>query len=163
MADVDTIIKQIKTLSPEEWGKIKNSVDPWFSIGRTRVDRGEKKNDYTVEGMVLEIICNAMHRVTGDPFTVAKVRGNVRVMAEFREQLPAVLDYMRNIDKQAWHGFLSMAVELLIRSMREWKGIPITTALVIRNLHRLPAAVDLSFPGYKESGMLNLIFKKKAR
>lgn len=57
---------------------------------------------------------------------------------------------------------LRLGVKLLTHNIAA-QGIPVTHAVVMRQLHRLPAVVQAAFPGYAQLGVLGIVVREVER
>lgn len=56
---------------------------------------------------------------------------------------------------------LRTSIELLYFDLVQWQGVSISSHTILKQIHRIPATLNRSFPGYAAEGLLILIVKEK--
>lgn len=92
---------------------------------------------------------------------IAQMQGSVPRYTEVSAQLWAFARTAMPEGKRVDHlSILRLGVRMLVKNI-EAQGIPITHAIVMRQLIRLPAVVDHGFPGWARNGFLGVIVRSK--
>ena len=156
------IVRSLPELNPAELHQLRNRISALLSIGGSQVSQVSTNDstDYTQEDLVLRIVCTVVGRVVGATLKPEMVPKNAPLRIALREHLPDLMRYLEKIDERNRPAFLEMAVQFLVENVREM-GLPLTPTVVIRQIHRLPAVVDVMFPKYYEAGLLNMIIRAK--
>ena len=69
----------------------------------------------------------------------------------------SAMPYSQRIEHLA---LLRLGVRMLVKNI-DALGIPVTHAVVMRQLGRLPAVVNAGFPGYAQAGLLGLVVRDR--
>jgi hypothetical protein len=88
----------------------------------------------------------------------------------FSRKVPALMDYLSKITlvtpvqecgskRMKKYAATMLGVLLLAENMKEL-SLPVSSRLVMAQIHRIPAVINKAFPGYAQSGMLHLILRK---
>ena len=80
----------------------------------------------------------------------------------FEEGATSVFSYLdtscgTNLSRLEQTALLSQVVKCLMSYMKNAMGLPVTLKTIFDCIHLLPHAVDCSFPGYAEAGVLRAI------
>src|ERR1700733_13261099 len=148
------IVRSLPELNPAELHQLRNRISALLSIGGSQVSQVSTNDstDYTQEDLVLRIVWTGVGRVVGATLKPEMVPKNAPLRIALREHLPDLMRYLEKIDERNRPAFLEMAVQFLVENVREM-GLPLTPTVVIRQIHRLPAVVDVMFPKYYEAGL----------
>jgi len=82
----------------------------------------------------------------------------------FKAKVPGVarfLNQRRQLSRQDLRAMFAFALELLIEDMQSM-NMAIGARNIMNHIHRIPSVVNRAFPGYAQSGLLELLIKRKA-
>lgn len=161
-ADLKSIEAQIFKLDPDELSHLKRRIDTMLTAAGRKTSGHlipSKDHDADEHWMLAEICSVLQSRGLGVLYP-ARLR-TMRGMDAFREKLPALAGYIkRAAPKQIQRrAIFRLGVELLYDNLVEM-NVPITEVTLLGHIHRLPAVLDVHFPGYAASGMLAWIIRE---
>lgn len=130
-------------------------------IARAKLLRGSKSGEQEIDEQLLhDVICACVGPECPKGLAQAK---RTKVWPRFKQSTEIVIGYAREFKPRnliELRAALKICIELLIDDIRNWtRPVPISYAVVVNNLNRIPAVVDAAFPGYRASGCLGFIVK----
>jgi hypothetical protein len=167
MLTMEQIKAALPLLTNYELQEIRKQITVLLGLGgggakhpSNRTEDQTSNTEYTDEDFVLRAVCTAVQRANGSSIQPHALRGSSSAMASLRQHLPNLIEYIEAIDPLSRHGFLDMAMTMLVENIKQ-QMLPVTPLVVIRNLRRLPALVDVAFPGYYANGLLGFVIRTK--
>lgn len=78
-----------------------------------------------------------------------------------KDKLKDLASFFETISKSklVQDSILKIALDQLYNDMLQWKGISVSSHLLLKNAHRIPSTLNRSFPGYAQSGLLTKLVK----
>ena len=160
MVPLNEIFNTLPLLTEMELKDLKRRINVLLSLGgaanNLADEASDSSTDHTQETLVLRLIGTVLERINGTP--IVHYPKNAPIRVALRERLPSLMKYFESpdIDEQNRLGFMELALWLLAMNV-EQQPIPLTPMVLVQQLSRLPAVVDMHFPGYYRSGILNKI------
>jgi len=97
--------------------------------------------------------------ITSPPYSLLKKQSWFSTFKAGAEHLDAFINQYFQVQRRAERYKLYLRVgDLLITDMVE-RGVPVSPRALATSLTRTSQVIDLAFPGYRESGLLNVIIK----
>lgn len=160
MSDYEDVMKQLHKLDNDELQRLRQGVSAMLSMRGAggpapAADVAPENYGQDVAGLLNEVLSErGMQRLPLEQLakTVKDYRGvSARLWAFARG---AIKDGQR-VEHLA---ILRLGMRMLVDNI-ESQNIPITHAVVMRQLDRIPAVVDHGFPGYNANGFLGLLVR----
>lgn len=153
-SQVATLLRQ---LSPDELDQVQARVNVLRQSSNP--NRGAAQEEIAedwilrvVHDMLLTLGVESLHP------TMLKQRA-----PNFRNNIGILLEFLgKAAGPQRIHQqkLLAMAVELLYQDLTQ-QQLPATAITIVRQIHRVPAILDVHFPGYMRNGFLKLIIRSE--
>jgi hypothetical protein len=155
----DSISKAIEKLNGSELVRLQSEITALLSLRSGRNHDAEDSNDVEDIRFGLRAICHMLQRNGLEHGSVTALQRH-RDFAKFRSQYAAVNKFFdaAKLDSGQRRTLFKVGVEMLYDNLCEL-GIPVTAATLMNHTHRIPAVINLGFPGYARSGLLRLIVK----
>ena len=111
---------------------------------------------------VLQALCTVLRKNNVETPSVTTLRKSAAYVNS-REKLQDLQTFFEKISqsKMVQDAILKEAIQLLYYDLVQWKGVSISSHTMLKQIHRIPATLNKSFPGYAASGMLTKIVKAK--
>lgn len=109
---------------------------------------------------ILNTICNVMKKRNVETPSLSTLRKS----AAYESSKGKFVDlsvFFESISKSklVQDSILKEAVDLLYLDLLQWKGVAVSSHLLLKQIHRIPSVLNRSFPGYAQSGMLTKLVK----
>lgn len=163
MVPMDQIISTLPMLDDTKLRELKIRINVLLGLGGGVVDdqtMGDSQ-DISEEVMLVKTISTVLHKINGTPVVLFSKGGPIRIA--LRKQMPELMKFFHTVDDRYRSSFVEMAVTLLIENIHKHQKIPLTPIVVVRQLSRIPAILDVAFPGYAGAGLLGMIIRAKRR
>ena len=109
---------------------------------------------------VLQAICDTMNKDRVETPTVGTLRrSQAYVAAKLKMQDLQTFFELLSPSKIIQDVALKIAVGLLYDNLLTWKGVAVSSHLLLKQIHRLPSVLNQAFPGHANSGLLAKIIK----
>ena len=157
---VRDIIRQLPTLSTEELTMVKQAIQASGSVtngnGSIISDTPAELSD---ELFYLDCLCSTLSGLGVQFTSPAALRKSDGYKLKVRE----VNYYLEpsKLTKMEKRKVVMIGFKLLHDNLSEIMGVPISAQLILRNFHRLPNVLELSYPGYARNGYLKQLAKAK--
>lgn len=163
MSNLDKAKQYVALLTAPELLELRNYIAARSSIGI--VQPTSAKGD-DMARFVLDVIADMM-RTRGLDMRQASVLERMSAFPRFRHKLEndanGVGQFIRDMpakNKVARRALVYVGVDQL-REFIQATGTPISSQAIMNHIHMLPAIYDAAFPGYAQSGLLNLVIREK--
>lgn len=146
----------------------KDLVDARAYIG-LRVSNGmgrTSKQQDTLAADCIEVICATMRARGSDMTTPTMLTGKSKQYREFRRKLEVeglgnfLRDAVKN-NRVAMRGLLALVCDLMADYLERVGDGVVSSTTIMNHFHRVPAVLNSSFPGYAQSGLLNLVVRSQ--
>lgn len=109
---------------------------------------------------VLQAICDTMNKNKVETPTVNTLRRSAAYVA-VKLKIQDLQTFFESLSKSkiTQDAVLKIAVGLLYENLLTWKGVAVSSHLLLKQIHRLPSVLNQAFPGYSQSGLLVKIVK----
>lgn len=109
---------------------------------------------------ILQAICTVMKKNNVDCPSVLTLKKSA-AYGQSKEKFNDLQTYIEYLSKSKLiqDSILREAISLLYHDLLQWQGVAVSSHLILRQVHRIPAVVNKSFPGYAASGLLSMIVK----
>lgn len=155
-ATLQDVISFIAKASLEDKNKIRSALDVSDQFAGLPEARSLAKQD----DVLLDIISSYMAN-KGVDLSTPYVLMSGKHYVTFRKKSDAVYKYVKPVGtKNSQRALLRIGVSLLYADL-ERMGLAITSRLLMAHVHRIPAVINRSFPGYRKLGALKLILVKR--
>jgi hypothetical protein len=158
----DQIVDLLGKLTPDELASLERRIKALRSLGSTvsTVDHAIQETANNLEDpefFVLRCAAEAMQSIGADPCTTMPVLRR-SVGPAFRAKLPGLMQYLRSASSRRVerHSLLYVGFHLLYKEMTQ-RNYVVTTRTLLNHMHRIPAVVEASFPGYLHTGVAKWI------
>lgn len=146
---LDDLKRQIRKLSEPELLELRRYINNW------RPTAGPSESTlWTVETFAAE--CESLVLGFVQPPVKRLVSNHTPELESFLQDACRATPGLKLITKRA---IFSSGLKLLHKNLVEI-GIPVSPRVLANHMPRLPAVLDIAFPGYSYSGMLRMIVKK---
>ena len=148
-------VAALPSLSATQLNDVSNRLKI-LSFASTKEFNG--KSDFGVR--VSEAVCCVLRKIgveCPNPNTLRRSQVYANAKAKF-DDLAAFFETISK-SKLEQDAVLMTALEQLYNSMIQW-GVPISSNTMLQHIHRIPAALNASFPGYAASGLLLRVVKR---
>lgn len=113
---------------------------------------------------IVEVICEFTNAKQIDLTRPPSLMGKAAQYREFRRKLDVegLSTWLYNAagkNQITMRGLVHLSVELLHDRLIEM-GIPVSATTIMNHMHRVPAVLNQSFPGYAQSGLLHLVIRE---
>jgi hypothetical protein len=165
MTTADAVIASLRAMPRSEVDAVRKKITAFMAFGEWG---GEAKHvningDASAEGKrVFRVVADEM-RAAGLADAREQSYWKLSQRANFdgkAERLVAFLAEQHH-DRRVQDGILRIGVQLLIKFFQRFAETQdtfiITTAIIARNVHKVPARLDREFPGYAACNMLHLL------
>jgi len=162
--DVKAIEAAIPKLSDEELAKLESAIAARRAIGgklgKTETMTTGLPADVV---MVLETLADFMKYNGSDPAPAAML-AKTSNFAAFKVKVPFVMESLKlsALKKNETRAVLRSAISMLYERMTD-QGLDTTSRRMMDHIHRLPALLDVHFPGYAKAGLLRLTVRAHAK
>jgi hypothetical protein len=155
-SDLREIVDRLPHLSAGELDQLFERIKALRQMGGN--GNGHAKSDDS--DVILDTIIRVMQS-NGLTCPYLKQLRQRRNYTSFKEKVPALMDYLKKVSTNRLEQsvILDLGVGLLYHDIKHW-SIPMTDSLIMNNIHRIPAIMDVHFPGYARSGMLKMLVKR---
>ena len=158
-----TILQGLPALTSDQRVTVLNRITALDSMDGGRIAASgiqSSKVDYA-ELLVLDAIA-AVVRIRSGELTGPAAMRRVPQYGSFKEKAAVLITQLKTakISRTRIRVFLEQAIELLYIDLRD-QNIPPTSRTLMMHIHRLPAIIDTSFPGYAAAGLLHWIVQNK--
>lgn len=168
MSDVSSVLRQLPTLPDSDLERIKLRVSALLSgKGRSKVrdkvplQDPHPASDYLLDGMFAELRRRGLMRSTEfiplAHLPVAYAEKSTRVMRLLEDRIPA---HMRGAEKTALGRVCARALADYLTSGPN--APPLSPTRLIQCVEHVPTALEASFPGYLEAGLLPLVWRSSS-
>lgn len=162
--DLKTIEAAIPKLNDEELAKVEIAIAARRSIGGKM-----SKTETLTTGlppevlMVLETLADFMKDNGADP-APAGMLAKTSNFSGFKKKVPAIVESMKAsaLKKNEARAVLRSAMSMLYERLTD-QGLDTTSRRMMDHIHRLPALLDVHFPGYAKAGLLRLTVRKHSK
>ena len=105
------------------------------------------KSDFGIR--VLQAICDVMTKNNVEVCNIHTLRKS-SAFVQSKDKIKDLGTYFEQIDKTrlVQDAILHQAIDLLYHDLVQWKGVAISSHLVLKQIHRIPATLNKAFPGY---------------
>jgi hypothetical protein len=143
MPKFDEIVEIIPTLSSSQLRELQTRISALLSLGGDTENHGE-----TDAGIVLGCISETLTGMGVEHVTPSFLRKSQNY-SSFTKELPLLMVFLRKqvTTKNHLRALLDIGIRLLYEDMRKM-GFPVSGRTLMLHMSRLPAVLDLSFPGY---------------
>ena len=156
------ILADLPQLSFDQRTTILNRIAAINSIsGSSKLEgvtnKGQSSNGNYADVLVLDVIAATVQRMSGELTNHAALRKTQQYNA-FKTKSEVLVTQLKSskLSRTKLRTFLERAVYLLYLDLRK-QSIPPTSRTLMMQVHRLPAIIDVSFPGYAAAGLLHWI------
>ena len=148
-------VKQLPNLTSSQASDVCNRVKI-LKFASAKEFNGKQE----VISRTLQVICDVMNKKGVDCPSV-RVLERSSALAASRDKLSNLSRFLDSISKSklVQNSILSIAVECLYIDLLNW-GVPVSAHTVLQQIHRIPAVLNKSFPGYAASGVLHKLVKE---
>lgn len=167
--DYDRAVEALPRMTPEERDGLSRRLAALRALqGRVTpvpATQDAPEAQRTQEGALDEVlgaVCAVVLRASGERASVPGLR-RTRQSRALAEKSAAISEFLgkntrTRVERRA---LLELGMDLLYRQLRD-AGYPVSARTLLAHAHRLPAAVDVSFPGYAALGMLGMVIRSGA-
>jgi hypothetical protein len=147
------ILSKLKYLMPEELTKLKAHVTALSNTSSATTS----ESDVDIVLKVLYKTILELGSASLPPSVLKK-----QVDKAIQEKINLVMEWLRRQTQQRVEieGLLSIGIVGLYEDLVRWQ-IPPTPRTLLKNIHRIPAKMEVQFPGYASSGILHIIVKSR--
>ena len=121
---------------------------------------GNAPAETTLADTVLETISEVL-RGYGVDMASAMMMKRSHNFGAFSDKIPGLTAWMDQITRNRieQRAVLTIAVDLLYQDLKHLT-LPITGRTMMNHIHRIPAVMDASFPGYAKYGLLRMLIRR---
>lgn len=163
MTDLSTVLRVLPTLSPTELQQIRGKTGALLSLGGGAAMASTSETvvrlelDYLLDGVIVELrrrgLVSQKFKLPPSLITPAYRQASLEV----REHLS---EYVGKLTAAENAALGKLCAESLARYL-DRGNVPLSPSTMLKNIAKVPTAVDSSFPGYLETGSLSFCWKKK--
>lgn len=157
------IVKMLPMLERGELEKVRTRIGALLHLSPSAPDLRTEYVGYAVdkETWVLDCISHVMEGTGYNSISFLRMSPGI---SEFRSKLPPLLRMLERADKSktVQRAILLVGINLLQKNLTQL-SIPVTGRTIMRHVHRIPAVLDVAFPGYVKAGLLGLIITRGNR
>lgn len=155
ISPLQEIIAQLPKLSGEELDQLASRIKALRSL-HGEVAKAVAWDEVEDLDMILHCATEVAQSLGADMSSSFQLRQAAKHSAGFRDKLPPLLRYLRQAcpTRAQQHALLCLGFRLLHRDMTRM-GIVVTARTFLAHVHRLPAVIEHSFPGYARAGLLH--------
>lgn len=159
MTNFNKIVDMLPALSTDELSTLSQRLVALRALGSSP---SPKEQAGSLEHWLLSQMAAVMVSVGQPDGPVWMMQGNAKSLAELRRKGIVVQEFCKQASAQRVEQtkLLRIGLDLLYKDLRNY-GVPVTPAVLLRHLHRIPATIDRHFPGYAACGLLGLIIQSK--
>lgn len=154
------IINMTRYLTREELLRLSNEVKAMAQFSKESAvvnDRLQSNESNSSENFVLGVLYDVLKEMgIGIYYRQLQQEG---AKGETKEKIKAVqsfLDSMGKPTRAKQTVILKLSIRMLVENLRN-RGMPVTPAVVLRQMHLLPSVLDRHFPGYVQFGLLGKV------
>lgn len=157
----DRVIAALPHLAPDERGRVIERLRALDALAPTRALAAATRAFPEVgdgpAGELLEIIAAAVLRAHGERVSPIALR-RAPSFSAFRAKAGELATFAaKNASgRVSGRALLAVGIDCLYRDLRR-AGMTVTARTLMACVHQVPAALDKSFPGYAQSGLLGMI------
>lgn len=162
MTDLAEVLRRLPKLSPDELEQVRQRLSILRGMDAALTTFGgtsPSKDDAGAE-RVLSAIARILQQAGLEHVNTTMLRASPAFPA-FRKKLPTLMEYLSKVSPNAIEqsAVLLVGVDLLRRYLIKQK-LPVGSRVLMQHIHRVPAVLDLQFPGYAAAGMLGWIARR---
>lgn len=169
MAEFTDIISTLPRLSAEQLEEVRKRISALQALSGKTAGKIEAapiqaadEFDYLLEGVLEEIRARGLGPTIPGGFRIRKLKS----FANYSEKSGRIKELLaKNLGpgiKRAEYRALGLILaRSLARSLEVWTEISLDTML--RNIDKIPDALDQAFPGYLNSGLLHMLLKTQRK
>lgn len=149
MASFEDIVTTLPTLTEPQLKELQIRIKVLTKLGGSTSE--VEVSDWHLQVLVDTLIGRG---ISSSGFNIKQLR------VGFRNQLEGLKPYLQSVSpaRADQMVFWSICLELLLDNLRGM-NIPISPRVVVSHLSRIPAIMDVHFPGYARAGLLSMIIK----
>lgn len=149
---VAQLMQEVTQLNAQERGRLLQQIKAFVGNG------GGEQVETSDDLLALRCIMDALRDMGTETFGYERYKKHAGWKA-FAAKVPPVLKFVRKAgDERVLHNaILSLGIKLLYQELTR-AGYPVTGITIMAHFHRVPAMIEMAFPGYVKSGLLNLVF-----
>lgn len=160
MSDYVDAMQLLHKLSDAELFRLRDGVTALLSM---RGAGGPAPADDVAEENYGQDICGLLNEVLSEKgFQMLPHTQLIKAVRDYRSRSARLWAFARGAlpdGKRVEHlAVLRLGIRMLCDNI-EGQGIPLTHAVLMRQLDRIPAVVDYGFPGYNANGFLGLLVR----
>lgn len=150
---LETVLRELPHLKPEEIAKVRSRLGAAASFSKAAPI---EEIDYLFDGVQCELRRRGLlGRNAVLPRRVVPV-GYEQAASEVRDHLGQSVGSLSSLDRVA----LGQLAARELAAYLERGKIPISPKTLLTNIDKIPSAIDASFPGYLEAGVLSSCWRK---
>lgn len=165
MADVDSILRQLPALTPEQLRKIVTGAQAAAAFKGTSISSPSsderESDDYLLEGVAHELrnrgLLSQRSRIPRERIPPGYVTASAEIRRTLEERLPKALS---GAERAALGRLAGMCLASYVERGFCGKNTPISVSVMLQNINKVLAAIDLAFPNYLQNGWLLLSIMK---
>lgn len=153
--DYKTWIAALPKLSAMQLNDLSNRMKILSFVAAKEFSNG--KSDFG--NRVVEVTCN-FFRSEGIECPTPNLLKRSQAYVQAKGKIDNLATFFEKISqhKLVQDAVLAIAIENLYNELVQW-GISVSSHTVLQNIHRVPAVLNRSYPGYAQSGLLHKIVK----
>ena len=156
--EFDQLVDQLPKLSQGQRSTLLDRLKVLQSINSDAKTSTPGKRD--IGSRVLTILCTMLRDLGVEHPSLSMLQKNSQYPA-FARKLPSVMEFIAGVGSSriAQDALLKIALELLYWDIVNISGEAVSSFTIMSQIHRVPAVVNKSFPGYSSSGLLKFIVR----
>lgn len=164
MGTINDVLRLIDALPSAELERVRKHISARLAHGIAAEGRATKEQ--SIAQSLLIIIADECHRkgvdVRASTSRLSKGRGYpaFRQNVEGEHGVASFLQCAAIRSKVRTLALARVAIDLLIENLIDM-NVAISAGTVMSHIHRIPAVLNLAFPGYAASGLLHLVVRKE--
>lgn len=161
--DIASIEAAIPKLSDEDFARLEKAVALRRAFGGAGKAETVTTKLSTDELIVLEVLASYMTHIGVDAASAGMLAKTSNFQA-FKRKIPALMETLKQskLTRNETRAVIRSAIDMLYHRLVD-QGLDTTSRRMMDHIHRLPALLDVNFPGYAMMGHLRLTVRGTAK
>ena len=156
LQDLTTVLNHLPKLDIEELMKVKSKLGASLSLSGGKPEPSVTEiDDYLFNGIMVELrrrgLLGRNSILTSGILSVKYRQSSAQIRALFKEQLGEL--------KPVEYAALGQLAAKALADYLEQANVTIGPSVLVNNIEKVPQALDASYPGYLEAGLLSFCWK----
>lgn len=151
MGALERILPFLSDLTDIEVSKLRARLSAFASLGTPKMEASD-------EDLVLEALCEYLSS-KGIEYAYPALLKKTPQYRSFSRKSDSILRFLQTKVKIEQRALLALGMDLLYKNLCDI-GIAVSARTMMMHIHRMPACLNRSFPGYAANGMLAFIVRR---